>query len=111
MTTHRLQHTTKQFNCTRSVPNCHVTQKVTTTTTIFTALVSGITPGEQVPEENFWHLWCKERLTEADTLTVWLGATPTGLTSAHLHHPPIFYRADALPATQLEMLKKHVFCL
>jgi len=25
---------------------------------------------------------------------------PSGLTSAHLHHTPIFYRPDALPATQ-----------
>jgi len=24
-------------------------------------------PGESVPEENFWTLWCKGRLTEADT--------------------------------------------
>jgi len=24
-------------------------------------------PGEAVPEENFWTLWCKGRLTEADT--------------------------------------------
>ena len=24
-------------------------------------------PGEPVPEENFWALWCKGRLTEADT--------------------------------------------
>jgi len=23
-------------------------------------------PGELVPEENFWTLWCKGRLTEAD---------------------------------------------
>ena len=30
------------------------------------------------------------RLTEADTPTIRLGATPSGLTSAHLHHPPIF---------------------
>ena len=27
-------------------------------------------PGELVPEENFWTLWCKGRLTEADTQTV-----------------------------------------
>jgi len=47
-------------------------------------------PGEPVPEENFWTLWCKERLTEADTETIRLGATPSGLTSAHLHHPPLF---------------------
>jgi len=33
----------------------------------------------------------KGRLTEADTPTIWLGATPSGLTSAHLHHPPIFF--------------------
>jgi len=57
-------------------------------------------PGEPVPEENFWTLWCKGRLTEADTLTIRLGAIPSGLTSAHLHHPPIFYRPDALPAAQ-----------
>jgi len=50
-------------------------------------------PGEPMPEENFWTLWCKGRLTEADTLTIRLGATPSGLTSAHLYHPPIFLRA------------------
>jgi len=47
-------------------------------------------PGEPVPEENFWTLWCKGRLTEADTLSIRLGATPSGLTSAHLHHPTFF---------------------
>ena len=58
-------------------------------------------PGEPVPEENFfWTLWCKGRLTEANTPTIRLGATPSGLTSAHLHHLPIFYRPDALPAAQ-----------
>ena len=50
-------------------------------------------PGEPVPEENLWTLWCKGRLTEADTPTIWLGATPSGLTSTHLHHPPIFLQA------------------
>jgi len=40
--------------------------------------------GEPVPEETFWTLWCKGRLTEADTPTIRLGATPSGLTSAHL---------------------------
>jgi len=35
------------------------------------------------------------------TQTIRLGATPSGLTSAHLHHlPHIFYRLDALPAAQ-----------
>jgi len=44
--------------------------------------------GEPVPGENFGTLWCKRRLTEADTPTTRLGATPSGLSSAHLHHPP-----------------------
>jgi len=58
-------------------------------------------PGEPVPKENFWTLWCKGRLTEADTPTIRMGATPSGLvTSAHLHHPHIFYRPDAIPAAQ-----------
>ena len=34
-------------------------------------------PGEPVPEEKFWTLWCKGRLTEADTPTIRLGATPS----------------------------------
>ena len=59
----------------------------------FTALFFRDQPGEPVPEENFWTLWCKGRLTEADTLTIQLGATPSGLTSAHLHHPLIFLQA------------------
>jgi len=58
-------------------------------------------PGEPVPGENLWTLWCKGRLTEADTATVRLGATPSGLTSAHLHHPPIFTgRMPFLPPNQ-----------
>jgi len=43
-----------------------------------------------VPEENFQTLWCKARLTEADTPTIRLGATPSGPTSADLHRPPCF---------------------
>jgi len=50
-------------------------------------------PGEPVPEENFWTLWCKGRLTETDTATIRMGNTPSGLTSAHLHHLPHFLQA------------------
>jgi len=50
-------------------------------------------PGELVPEENFWTLWCKGRLTEADTQFIRLGTTPSRLTSAHLHHSPSFLQA------------------
>jgi len=50
-------------------------------------------PGEPVPEENFWTPWCKGRLTEADTPTSWLGATPYGATSDHLPPSPHFLQA------------------
>ena len=33
-------------------------------------------------------------------MTIWLGATPSGLTSAHLHLPNFFYGPDALPTAQ-----------
>jgi len=32
----------------------------------FTALFFREHPGEPVPEENFWTLWCKGRLTDRD---------------------------------------------
>jgi len=59
-------------------------------------------PGEPVPEVNFWTLWCKGRLTEAETPTIRLGSTPSGLASAHLHHPPIFFKGQMpfLPPSQ-----------
>jgi len=66
-------------------------------------------PGEPVPEENFWTLCCKGRLTEADTPTIRLGATPSGLTSAHLHHlpthPNIFYLDVTVSARDLRQKK------
>jgi len=77
---------------------CHVVHN-TAQNTITTAVLWPFFrdhPGEPVPEENFSTLWCKERLTEADTPTIRLGATPSGLTSAHLHHP-IFYRPVRMP--------------
>jgi len=51
-----------------------------------------------VPEEKFWTLWRKGRFTEADTLTIRLGATPSGLTSAHLHHPPPHFLQAGCPS-------------
>jgi len=74
--------------------------KSTTTTTVLWSFFRDY-PGEQVPEENFWTLWCKERLTEADIQTIQLGTTPSGLTTAHLHHSPIFRgRMPFLPPNQ-----------
>jgi len=60
---------------------CLSSSSQTTTTTILRPFFQDH-PGEPVPEENFWTLLYKRRLTEADTLTIWLGATPSGLTSA-----------------------------
>ena len=67
-------------------------------------------PGEPVPEENFWTLWCKGRLTEADTPTIRLGATPSRLTSAHFHYPPIFLQAgcpSCRPVNNVKALKAY----
>ena len=64
--------------------------------------------GQPVPEENFWTSWCKGRLTEVDTPTIQLGATPSGLASAHLHHTPLFLQAgcpSCLPTNSLKALK------
>jgi len=68
-----------------------------TTTTITTVLWPFFRdhPDEPVPKENFWTLWYKGRLTEADTPTIQLGATPSRLTSSHLHHPLFF--TDGMP--------------
>jgi len=79
----------------------HKMMRNTTPDNRFTALFRNH-PGEPVPEKNFWTLWCKRRLTEADTLTIRLGATPSGLTSAHLHHSPHFFtgRMPFLPPNQ-----------
>jgi len=73
----------------------------TTTPQPFSELFFQDHPGQPVPEDNFWTLWCKGRLTEADTLTIRLGATPFELTSAHLH-PPYFFtgRVPFLPPNQ-----------
>jgi len=77
---------------------------ITTTTTTITILRPFFRdhPGQPVPEDNIWTLWCKGRLTEADILTIRLGTTPSGLTSAYLHHPPIFFtgRMPFLPPNQ-----------
>jgi len=79
-----------------------------TNTTIITTVLRPFSrdhPGEPVPEENFWTLWCKGRLTEADTPTIQLGATPSGLT--HLH-PPYFLQAgcpSCRPTNSVKALK------
>ena len=80
----------------------HSHLQITSTTTTILRPFFRDNQGEPVSEENFWTLWCKERLTEADTQTIRLGATPSRLTSAHLHHPPIFFtgRMPFLPPNQ-----------
>ena len=87
--------------------------KCTTTTTTVLRPFFRDHPGELVPEENFWSLWCKRRLTEADTPTIRLGATPSKLTSAHLHLP-YFLRAgcsSCRPTNGVKALKVNVKAL
>jgi len=40
------------------------------------------------------------KIMEAETPTVQVGATPTGLTAPPHNPPKVFYRPDALPAAQ-----------
>jgi len=83
-----------------SIQSCTSNQSVNHTHNHFTALFPWPS-GWAGARTEILTLWCKGRLTEADTPTIRLGATPSGLTSAHLHHPPhIFYGPDALPAAQ-----------
>ena len=93
--------------CGPSSPNHHTTPH----DNHFTALFRDH-PGKPVPEENFWTLWCKGRLTEADTPTIWLGATLSVLTSAHLYlPPPIFLQAgcpSCRPTNSVKALKATV---
>ena len=56
----------------------------------FTALFPG-PPGWAGARRELLDFMVQGRLTEADTLTIWLGATSSGLTSAYLHHPPTFF--------------------
>jgi len=71
--------------------------KTTTTTTILRPFFRDH-QGEPVPEENFWTLWCKGRLTEAEH--------PAGRHSIRTNQcppppsPHIFYGPDALPAAE-----------
>ena len=65
-------------------------------------------PGEPVLEENFWSLWCKVRLTKADTPThpagchsIWTNQCP-----APPSPPQLFYMPDALPAAQPTVSKQ-----
>jgi len=60
-----------------------------------------------VARENLGTLWCKGRLTEADTLTIWPGATPSRLSSAHCHHPPFLQAGcpSSRPTNSVKALK------
>jgi len=90
--------------------NAEETAYVTTNTTTTTVLRPFFWdhPGEPVPEENFWTLWSMGGLTEADTPTIQMGATPSGLTSAHRHHSPIVLQAgcpSCRPTNSVRALK------
>ena len=68
----------------------------TTTTTVLQPIRDYL--GEPVPEENLWTLWCKGRLTEADT-PIWAPLHPDyPVPTSTIPH--IFYRPNALPAAQ-----------
>jgi len=55
-----------------------------------------------VPEENLLDFMVQGKITEADTLTICLGATPSGLISDPSPSSPIFM-PDAIPAATLPL--------
>jgi len=62
-------------------------------------------PGEPVPEQNFWTLWCKGRLTEAECRHIdhldGHHSIRTKQCPPPLHHPPLFTgRMPFLPPNQ-----------
>ena len=59
------RHTTINFLRTDIALNCHAVQPQPFYDPFFQCH-----PGEPAPEANFWTLWCKRRLTEADTPTI-----------------------------------------
>jgi len=62
-------------------------------------------PGEPVPEENFWTLWCKRRLTEADT------DHPAGCHSIRTNQwppPPNSLLINTVPAKHSSIPKKQL---
>jgi len=76
--------------------NIGILQDMNSTTTTTTTVLRPFFrdhPNELVPGENFWTLWCNGRLTEADTPTIQLAATPSRLCSSHLHHPHVFLQS------------------
>jgi len=57
-------------------------------------------PGKLVPKEIFWTFMVQGKITEADTLTIQPGATPSRLISGLPPSSPIF-TPDALPVATL----------
>jgi len=59
--------------------------------------------GELVQEEIFWTFMVQGKITEADTPTIQLGTTPSGLISCPPPQPSPIFMPDALPATTLPL--------
>ena len=78
----------------------------------FTALFPGPPGWAGARRENFWTLWCKGKLTEADTLTIRLGTTiRTNQCPPPPSRPIFFYGPDALLAAQTTVSKHWRQCL
>ena len=65
---------------------------------------SGTTQVSRCQKIFFWTFMVQGKIIEADTPTIQLGATPSGLISGPPLSSPISYRPDALPAITLPLL-------
>jgi len=81
------------FQCKFSIPTTYCLLMHTHAHTYITVLRPFFRdhPGEPVPEEIFWTFTVQGKITEADTLTIWVGTTPSGLISDPPSSSPHFY--------------------
>ena len=78
---------------------CYTQRDAHHTTLPFTAPFPG-PPGCAGAKTELLDFIVQGKINRGRHTAIRMGATPSGLSSAHLHHPPIFYRPDSLPAAQ-----------
>jgi len=69
-------------------------------------------PGQLVPEKSFWTFMVQGKITKADTLTIRLGATPSGLISGTPPSSPFLHRMPFLlqPSNFILAWDRHQIC-
>jgi len=80
--------------------NTNLQHSITTYTTTVLQPLFRDHPGEPVPEEKFWTLWCKERYNRGRHTDHLVGCHSIRTNQCLSPPSPIFYSPDAIPAAQ-----------